>query len=346
MADIQPVFHVSQLRRCLRVPERERVPKEEIALQTDLRYQEVPVKILDTVTKRTRNSEVRICRVQWSRHGVEEATWECEDALKKEFPHLFGCQPNLENEIHFKWGRFVTPAFLSYLNCVTNHSLKILLNLFRRLSFRSPPPDFPPFRHRIVSSSFSTEPPTPFPFRLAPPSRYITIVPRSATCACPAAIAGAARVSYLFFSHILFKSILFLSSNFFFPRLFFALASSFFFSPVLPAACSSCCPLLACTRGPAHDPPLPPLLAVHVRSHHAARVTPRPLLFAVPLRACYPCTPSQRAARCCTGPSPSRPLALAARALSPIIPAAINGEAPVLPLTPPMPAISPLPLSL
>jgi hypothetical protein len=32
MADIHPVFHVSQLRRCLRVPEKERVPQEEIAL--------------------------------------------------------------------------------------------------------------------------------------------------------------------------------------------------------------------------------------------------------------------------------------------------------------------------
>jgi hypothetical protein len=111
MTDIHPVFHVSQLRRCLRVPERERVTEEEIALQKDLRYQEVPVKILDTVIKRTRNSDVRICRVQWSRHGVEEATWEREDALKKEFPHLFRNKPNLEDEIHFKWGRFVTPAF-------------------------------------------------------------------------------------------------------------------------------------------------------------------------------------------------------------------------------------------
>jgi hypothetical protein len=53
MADIHPVFHVSQLRKCLRVPEKERVPEEDIDLQTDLRYQEVPVKILDTVTKRT-----------------------------------------------------------------------------------------------------------------------------------------------------------------------------------------------------------------------------------------------------------------------------------------------------
>ena len=45
--------------------------------------------------------------VQWSRHEVEEATWEREDALK-EFPHLFRSQPNLEDEIHFKGGRLVT----------------------------------------------------------------------------------------------------------------------------------------------------------------------------------------------------------------------------------------------
>jgi hypothetical protein len=105
---------------------------------------------------------------------------------------------------------------------------------------------------------------------------------------------------------------------------------------VLPAACSSCSPLLARTRGLAHDPPLPSLLAVHARSHHGARVTPRPprpLLLAVPLRACCPYTPSRRAARCCAGPSPSRPLALAACVLSLSIPAAINGEASAMPVT-------------
>ena len=84
MSDIHPVFHVSQLRKCLRVPE-EVVQVEAIDLQNDLRYQEVPVKILNTVTKRTRNSEVRICIVQWSRHGVEEATWEREDLFHKKF---------------------------------------------------------------------------------------------------------------------------------------------------------------------------------------------------------------------------------------------------------------------
>jgi len=91
MSDIHPVFHVSQLRKCLRVPEEEHESMETIDLQKDLRYKEVPVKILDTVTKRTRNSEVWICRVQWSRHGEKEATWEREDVLKK-FPHLFSNQ--------------------------------------------------------------------------------------------------------------------------------------------------------------------------------------------------------------------------------------------------------------
>jgi hypothetical protein len=73
----------------LKVLEEKRVPVETIDLQPYLRYQEVPVKILDTVVKRTRTSEVRVCSVQWSKHGIEEATWELEDALKKEFPHLF-----------------------------------------------------------------------------------------------------------------------------------------------------------------------------------------------------------------------------------------------------------------
>ena len=95
------------------------MPVETIDLQPDLRHQEVLVKILDTVDRRTRNSEVRICRVQWSRHGIEETTWECEDALK-EFPHLFRSQPNLEDEIHFKWVRFVTSRKFTKIN----HALK------------------------------------------------------------------------------------------------------------------------------------------------------------------------------------------------------------------------------
>ena len=148
MSDIHPVFHVSQLRRCLRVPEAEHVPVETIDLQPDLRYQEIPVKILDTVTRRMRNSEVRICRVQWSKHGVEEATWEREDALKKEFPHLFRNQPNLEDEIHFKWGRFVTSR--KSIKIKSRASLFISKIISSLSSFNS----LPKFCSAVLTSNF------------------------------------------------------------------------------------------------------------------------------------------------------------------------------------------------
>jgi hypothetical protein len=130
MFDIHPVFHVSQLRRCLRELDKEHIPIEAVDLQKDLRYQEVHVKILDIVTKRTRNSEVRICRVQWSRHSEKEATWEREDALRKEFPHLFRNQPNLEDEIHFKWGRFVTPKKFLRFKSPTKSLTKKVFKIF------------------------------------------------------------------------------------------------------------------------------------------------------------------------------------------------------------------------
>ena len=87
MSDIHNVFHVSQLKKCLRVPE-EQVPTEVMDLQPDLQYQERPIKILDVATRQTRGSAVRFCRVQWSNHTEAEATWEREDDLKKEFPYL------------------------------------------------------------------------------------------------------------------------------------------------------------------------------------------------------------------------------------------------------------------
>ena len=88
MSDVHNVFHVSQLKKCLRVP-REQVPVEILDLQQDLQYQEIPFKIIDTAVKSTRRSQIKYCRVQWSHHSEAEATWEREDDLRKEFPFLF-----------------------------------------------------------------------------------------------------------------------------------------------------------------------------------------------------------------------------------------------------------------
>jgi hypothetical protein len=88
LSDVHDVFHVSQLRKCLRVP-KEQMPLEEITVGEDLTYQEYSVKILDTSEKVTRNNRCKMCKVQWSNHTEEEATWEKEDQLKAEFPEIF-----------------------------------------------------------------------------------------------------------------------------------------------------------------------------------------------------------------------------------------------------------------
>jgi hypothetical protein len=88
LSDVHNVFHVSQLKKCLRVPE-EQLPMEELSVQGDLTYTEYPIKILDTLTRVTRNKVIKMCKVQWSHHGEDEATWEREEELRIDFPHLF-----------------------------------------------------------------------------------------------------------------------------------------------------------------------------------------------------------------------------------------------------------------
>ena len=55
----------------------------------NLTYTEYPVKILDTLERITRSKRIRMCKVQWSHHAEDEATWEREDELQEEFPRLF-----------------------------------------------------------------------------------------------------------------------------------------------------------------------------------------------------------------------------------------------------------------
>jgi hypothetical protein len=88
LSDVHDAFHVSQLRKCLRVSE-EQMPLEELTVGDDLTYQEYQVKILDTSEKVTRNNRYKMCKVQWSNHTEEEATWEKEDQLKAEFLEIF-----------------------------------------------------------------------------------------------------------------------------------------------------------------------------------------------------------------------------------------------------------------
>jgi len=87
LSGIHDVFHVSQLKKCLRVPE-EQLPLDELNIRDDLSFSE-PIRILETSEKVTQNKRVKMCKVQWKHYSEEEATWEREDDLKSDYPNLF-----------------------------------------------------------------------------------------------------------------------------------------------------------------------------------------------------------------------------------------------------------------
>jgi hypothetical protein len=62
---------------------------EDLDAKEDLSYQEYPIKILGTSERVTRNKRIKMCKVQWSHHTEEKATWEREEELNAEFPSLF-----------------------------------------------------------------------------------------------------------------------------------------------------------------------------------------------------------------------------------------------------------------
>jgi hypothetical protein len=77
LSNVHGVFHVSQLKKCLHMP-KEQIPMEDLDAKEDLSYQEYPVKTLEKSERVTQNKRVKMCKVQWSHHTEEEATWERE----------------------------------------------------------------------------------------------------------------------------------------------------------------------------------------------------------------------------------------------------------------------------
>ena len=75
------------------IPLRDTVPLEAIQLDSDLTYEEKPVKILEFASRVKRSKVIKFCKVQWSHHTEDEATWEREDDLRKDHPRLFSSQP-------------------------------------------------------------------------------------------------------------------------------------------------------------------------------------------------------------------------------------------------------------
>jgi hypothetical protein len=89
LATIHDVFHVYQLKKCVRDPT-EIIEQQEILVEPDPSYVEHPLIILDQKERGTRRKMVKMYKIQWNHHTEEEATWETEDYLNRHFPGFLG----------------------------------------------------------------------------------------------------------------------------------------------------------------------------------------------------------------------------------------------------------------
>ncbi|XP_028081962.1 uncharacterized protein LOC114283350 [Camellia sinensis] len=88
LAGIHNVFHVSMLRKYVADPSHV-INWEEISLDKDVTFEEGPVAIQDSREKNLRGKTIHLVKVLWQHRGIEESTWEREDAMRTNYPQLF-----------------------------------------------------------------------------------------------------------------------------------------------------------------------------------------------------------------------------------------------------------------
>ena len=88
MRAIFNVFHVSQLKNCLRIPD-EAIEPANIKLQLDLTYEEKPIQVLEEMERVTQSRVIKFYKVVWNNHGKQDATWEWEDYLREVYPAFY-----------------------------------------------------------------------------------------------------------------------------------------------------------------------------------------------------------------------------------------------------------------
>jgi hypothetical protein len=64
------------------------VESQTIEIEPDVSYIKKPIQILDTKERVTRRKKIKMYKILWNHHTEEEATWETEDYLQKNFPEF------------------------------------------------------------------------------------------------------------------------------------------------------------------------------------------------------------------------------------------------------------------
>ncbi|XP_070678427.1 uncharacterized protein [Malus domestica] len=82
LSKVHDIFHVSMLRHYVSDLSHV-IPPQPLEINSDLTYDEEPVTLLDWKDKELRNKIVRLVKVLWRNHSVEEATWETKDRMRE-----------------------------------------------------------------------------------------------------------------------------------------------------------------------------------------------------------------------------------------------------------------------
>jgi hypothetical protein len=82
---VHNVFHVTQLKKGMLVPENEVTTESNAWIEPDFSLIEHPLRVLDQKERKTRRQIVRMYKIQWSHHTEEEATWETEGYLNAKY---------------------------------------------------------------------------------------------------------------------------------------------------------------------------------------------------------------------------------------------------------------------
>ncbi|KAM2483575.1 hypothetical protein ACFX1W_041194 [Malus domestica] len=88
LSKVHDVFHVSTLCHYVSDPFHV-IPPQPLEINSDLTYDKELVTILDWKDKVMRNKTLRLVKVLWRNHSLEEATWETEERMKEMHPRLF-----------------------------------------------------------------------------------------------------------------------------------------------------------------------------------------------------------------------------------------------------------------
>ncbi|CAN6680182.1 unnamed protein product [Malus baccata var. baccata] len=88
LSKVHDVVHVSMLRHYVSDPSHV-IPPQPLEINPDLTYDDEPMTILDWKDKFLWNQTVRMMKVLWKNHSLEDATWETEDRMRDLYSRLF-----------------------------------------------------------------------------------------------------------------------------------------------------------------------------------------------------------------------------------------------------------------